>query len=51
MSLTLHDIKSRLKMLDEITLMELLEVSSEDLVERFEDRIEDRADQLAEQVA
>jgi len=37
-------------MIDEITLMELLEISSEDLVDRFEDRIEERADKLEEQV-
>jgi len=50
MSLTLPDIKDRLKLIDEITLMELLEISSEDLVDRFEDKIEDMADKLEEQV-
>jgi len=50
MSLTLEDIKDRLKQLDEITLMELLEISSEDLVDRFVDKIEDRANSLEEQV-
>jgi len=49
-SLTLHDIKERLTQLDEITLMELLEISSEDLVESFADRIEERAEQLEEQL-
>lgn len=37
---------ARLKQLDEITLMEVLEITSEDLVERFSDRIEDRFDEL-----
>lgn len=39
MSLTLAEIKDRLKQLDEITLMEILNLSSEDLVEAFEERI------------
>lgn len=50
MSLTLTEIQERLIKLDEILLMEVLEISSEDLVERFIDRIEDRADELEEQV-
>jgi len=50
MSLTLTEIQERLIKLDEILLMELLEINSEDLVERFIDRIEDRADELEEQV-
>jgi hypothetical protein len=48
MALTLTDIAERLKQLDEITLMEVLGVSSEDLVERFVDRIEERFEQLEE---
>lgn len=43
---TLEEVKQRLKTLDEVTLMELLEVSSEDLVEVFSDRIEDKLEQL-----
>lgn len=46
MALTLHDIKEKLKQLDEITLMETLEISSEDLVNRFVDRIEEKQDTL-----
>ncbi len=34
--------------MDEITLLEVLEITSEDLVERFEDFIEEKADQLEE---
>lgn len=41
---------SRLKQLDEITLMEVLEISSEDLIERFVDRVEERQDQLEQEV-
>jgi len=43
---TLEDIKDKLKQLDEVTLMEVLEVTSEDLVERFLDRIEQKEDTL-----
>jgi hypothetical protein len=38
-------------MIDEITLMEVLEISSEDLVERFQDLIEAKADELEEDLA
>jgi hypothetical protein len=47
--LTLYDLKERLKQLDEITLMEELEISSEDLLERFEDRIELKYERLAKE--
>lgn len=40
--LTLNDVKERLKKLDETTLLEILEISSEEIVERFEDKIEER---------
>ena len=43
---TLADMKQQLKQLDEITLLELLNISSEELVDRFEDIIEDKADVL-----
>lgn len=50
MPLLLHEIKERLKALDEITLLELLEVNSEDIVEMFSERIEDNADKLEKEV-
>lgn len=46
MSLTLRDVQDRLKLLDEITLLEVLDISSEDLVDRFADRIEEKIDEL-----
>ncbi len=46
MTTTLVELKEKLKDLDEITLMELLEVSSEDLVERFIDIIDDKYETL-----
>ena len=50
MTLTLVDIENRLKQLDEVTLLELLEISSEDLVDRFIDVIEENADKLQGEV-
>lgn len=50
MPLLLHEIKERLKELDEVTLLELLNITSEDLVEMFSDKIEDNADTLEKEV-
>ena len=44
--LTLEDIKDKLKQLDEVTLMETLEITSDDLVDRFSDLIEQQQDTL-----
>lgn len=46
MPLTLTDVMERLKQLDEVTLLEVLQVSSEDLIQRFIDRIEDNYEEL-----
>lgn len=46
MTLTTKDLLERLKLMDEITVMELLDISSEELVERFADVIQSKADQL-----
>jgi hypothetical protein len=46
--MTLEDIKKALAKMDEITLLEILDISSEDLVNRFSDFIEYRADELEE---
>lgn len=40
----------RLKRIDEISLLEVLGITSEDLVERFADVIEDRFDELVEEM-
>jgi len=42
--ITLQELKDKLMQLDEVTLMELLEVTSEDLVNRFADYIENNYD-------
>ena len=50
MPLTIPEIKERLKQLPELDLLELLEITSEELVERFSDLIEDKADTLEKEV-
>lgn len=50
MELTLEELKERLAMLDEITLMELLDIHSDELVEAFEDKIEDNLEKLIKEV-
>lgn len=44
--LTLNELCDRLKHIDEISLMEVLEINSEEIVDRFIDKIEDRMDDL-----
>jgi hypothetical protein len=50
MALTLRDILTRLAQLDEITLLEVLQITSEDIVERFIDVIEEHADRLEKEL-
>jgi len=45
--ITLQELKDKLAKLDEVTLMETLEVSSDDLVNRFSDYIENNYEYLA----
>jgi hypothetical protein len=49
--LTMIDVCDRLKHLDEVTLLEVLDIASEDIVDRFEDLIEDNYEDLAEELA
>ena len=46
--LTLPDLCEKMKRLDEVTLLEVLDISSEELIERFQDLIEERFDKLCE---
>ena len=46
MTITFRDLLERLKQVDEISLLELLEIDSEMLVERFKDQIELKEEQL-----
>jgi len=50
MNLTFEEIKEKLAMLDEITLLELLDITSYDLVQRFDDIIEDNLDKLEREI-
>ena len=50
-SLTLSDLKHRLsKALNEVELLEVLEITTEDLVDRFSDLIEEKFDYLAKEL-
>ena len=49
--LTLQDVMDRLKKIDEVTLLEVLEISSEDIVERFVDKIETNYETLEEELS
>jgi len=50
MPLTLEELKDRLKKQDEVSLLEVLDISSEEIVERFTDLIEDRFEKLEEEL-
>jgi len=47
--LTTYELQERLCRVDEVTLLELLNISSEDLVERFVDYIEANKETLTEE--
>lgn len=49
-TLTLPELKERLKSLDEVMLLELLDIASEDLVETFSDTIENNYNRLLKEV-
>lgn len=49
MTTTFNELKDHLKSLDEITLLEKLEINSEEIVDRFEDKIEEKQDQLLDE--
>lgn len=48
--LTINEVTERLQRLDEVSILEVLDISSEDLVERFTDFIELRYEELAEEL-
>lgn len=49
MALTLEDLKDRLKQVDEVSLLEKLEIYSDDIVDRFEDKIEEQFEELEQE--
>lgn len=46
--LTFIDVCDRLKQQDEISVLEVLEITSDELVDRFRDRVEEKYDYLVE---
>tara|TARA_R110002020_G_scaffold133108_2_gene297044 strand:+ start:502 stop:687 length:186 start_codon:yes stop_codon:yes gene_type:complete len=48
MALTFKDVCDKLEQLDEITILEVLDISSKELVAKFEDKIEDNIEELTE---
>jgi hypothetical protein len=46
--LTFIDVCDRLKQQDEISILEVLEINAEELVDRFQDKVEEKLDYLAE---
>ena len=49
MTKTYKDVIDRLKQVDEISLLEVLEISSEELVDRFNDKIEEKIDDFIQE--
>ncbi len=50
MNLTLAELKEKLMQFDEIDLIELLNLTSEDILERFEDIVEDKFETLQKEI-
>lgn len=48
--LTLTDLADRMKHLDEVTLLEVLDIKSDELTDRFLDKIENRFEYLCEEL-
>lgn len=46
--LTLVDVCDRLKQQDEISILEILEITSDELVDRFKDKVEENYEELAD---
>lgn len=44
--MTISDLCDKLKQVDEVSLLEMLNIRSDDIVDRFLDVIEDKADML-----
>lgn len=50
MNLTLAELKEKLMQFDELDLIELLDLTSEDILERFEDIVEDKFEILQKEI-
>lgn len=50
MNLTLAELKEKLMQFDELDLIELLDLTSEDILDRFEDIVEDKYELLRKEI-
>lgn len=50
MNITFEELKEKLQRVDEVTLLELLEIRSDDIVDRFEDFIEEQQEKLMREI-
>ena len=50
MSLTFEEIKERLAKFDEVTILEVLELNTQEILDRFEDKILENIEVLAEEL-
>ena len=48
--LTIEELKERLMQVNELDVVELLDLTSEDILDRFEDVVEDRYDILIKEI-
>ena len=48
MAFTFKDVCDKLEKLDEVTLLEVLEISSDEIVAKFQDKIEDNFEELSD---
>ena len=49
-TLTLAELIEKLSMLDEVDILELLDLTSSDILDRFEDVVEDNYDKLIKEI-
>ncbi len=50
MNLTISELIEKLSMLDEVDVLELLDLNSSDILNRFEDLVEDNYDKLIKEI-
>jgi len=50
MNLTITELKEKLMQFDELDLIELLDLTSEDILDRFEDVVEDKYELLKKEI-
>jgi hypothetical protein len=50
LNLTLVELKEKLMQFDELDLIELLDLTSEDILDRFEDVVEDKYEMLRKEI-